>query len=217
MRNSAKSCKMYIMRNYKWISTHLFGALIKFKFGALDSALGPRPVFNNFPNLYFFVFRTIWENVAMKPVNILSKRKGIWIIMYSGDLKNEHLNNEHLNNEHLNNGNIWVTNFHLSGIQMSGIQMVVRYSDHHANTGPVFKWWSEYWTKFSRVFKWHSNNGSFGDRTIFDHLNTRLVRYSDPHCCVLWEISSLSGNKSSQPNSYRRPNPEDWINRNQMT
>ena len=44
---------------------------------------------------------------------------------YSGDL----------DNEHLNNGNIWMTNFHLSGIQMSGIQMVVRYSDHHLNTG----------------------------------------------------------------------------------
>ena len=84
--------------------------------------------------------------------------------LYSGDL----------NNEHLNNKKIWITNFHLFGIQM--------YSDHHPNTSPVFKWWSEYRTKSSPVFKWHSNNGPFDNRTTFDHLNTRLVRYSDPHC-----------------------------------
>ena len=54
-------------------------------------------------------------------------------IVYSGDL----------NNDHLNNGNIWITNFHLSGIQMVG-----QYLDHHSNTGPVFKWWSEYRTKY---------------------------------------------------------------------
>ena len=41
---------------------------------------------------------------------------------------------------------------------MSGIQMVVRYSDHHLITGPVFKW--------------NSNNGPFGDWTTFDHSNT---------------------------------------------
>ena len=64
------------------------------------------------------------------------------------------------------------------------IQMVVQYSDHHLNTSPVFKWCSQCQTKFSPVFKWHSNNGSFGDRTTFDHLNTRLVRYSDPHCII---------------------------------
>ena len=40
----------------------------------------------------------------------------------------------------------------------------------------------EYRTKFSPVFKWHSNNGPFGDRKTFDHLNTRLVWNSDPHC-----------------------------------
>ena len=32
----------------------------------------------------------------------------------------------------------------------------------------------------SPVFKWHSNNGPFSNWTTFDHLNTRLVRYSDP-------------------------------------
>ena len=63
--------------------------------------------------------------------------------------------------------NIWIMNFHLSVIQMSDIQMVVWYSDHHSNTG--------------LVFKWHSNNWPFGDRTTFDHSNTRLVQYSDPH------------------------------------
>ena len=89
--------------------------------------------------------------------------------------------------------NIWITNFHLFSIQMSGIQMVVRYSNHHLNTGPVFKWWSEYQTKFSPVFKWHSNNRPFGDRTTFptvptfhnwmcwDYLNVKHVRYQDPN------------------------------------
>ena len=72
-------------------------------------------------------------------------------------------------------------NFHLSGIQMLGTQILVQYSDHHLNTGPEFKWWSEYWTKLSLVFKWHLNKGSFGDRTTTDHLNTRLVWYSDTH------------------------------------
>ena len=94
-------------------------------------------------------------------------------------------------NEHLNNGNIWIMSFHLSSIQK-----VVWYSDHHFNTGPVFIWWSEFRTKFSPIFKWHLNNGPFGDWTTFDHLNTRLVRYSDPHCTlviflVLWSFSAL--------------------------
>ena len=84
-------------------------------------------------------------------------------------------------------------NFHLSGIQMSSIQMVVQYSDHHLDTGLVFKWWSEYWTKFSPVFKWHSNNRPFGDLTAFDHLNTRLVRYSDPHCSLTVQIQNIFG------------------------
>ena len=69
-------------------------------------------------------------------------------------------------------------NFYLFGIQMSGILMVVGYSDHYLNTGPLYKWWSE----FSWVFKWHLNTGPFSYRAIFDHLNTRMVWYSDPHC-----------------------------------
>ena len=35
--------------------------------------------------------------------------------------------------------------------------MVVWYSDHHLNTGLVFKWQSEYPTKFSLGFKWHKS------------------------------------------------------------
>ena len=62
--------------------------------------------------------------------------------MYSGDLNNEHLNNEFL---------------------------LVRYSDvWYLNGSSVFRPPFEYRTKFSPVFKWHSNNGPFGDRTTFD-------------------------------------------------
>ena len=28
------------------------------------------------------------------------------------------------------------------------------------------------------------NNEPFDERTVLDHLNTKLVRYSDPHCTV---------------------------------
>ena len=63
---------------------------------------------------------------------------------------------------------IQMSGIQMSGIQMSSIQMVGWYTDHHSNTGPVFKW--------------HSNNGPFGDWTTFDHSNTRLVQYLDPHC-----------------------------------
>ena len=82
------------------------------------------------------------------------------IFDYSGDLND---------GNQLNNGNILTTNFYLSDIQMSSRQMVVRYSDHHFKTGPVFKW--------------HSNTRPFSDRTTFDHLNSILVQYSDP-CCT---------------------------------
>ena len=54
--------------------------------------------------------------------------------------------------------NMWITNFYLSSIHM-----VVLYSDHHSNTCPVFKCWSEYWTKFSIAngpdFECHLNSG----------------------------------------------------------
>ena len=81
----------------------------------------------------------------------------------------------------LNNRNIWIIDFYLSGIQMSCVQKVVQHSDHHLNTGPLFKRWSENQIKFSPVFERHSNTRLFGDEAAFNHLNTRLVQYSDPH------------------------------------
>ena len=65
--------------------------------------------------------------------------------------------------------------------------MPVQYSNGGLTTG------SEYQTKFSLVFKlcylpqevltlkWRSNNRPFKDQTTFDHSNTKLVWYSDPH------------------------------------
>ena len=53
---------------------------------------------------------------------------------------------------------------------------------------------SEYWIEvsdlkttnkmvsISPVFKWHSKTGPFGIWPLFDHLNTELDWYSDPHC-----------------------------------
>ena len=73
-------------------------------------------------------------------------------------------------------------NFYLSITQMSSIQMVVRYLDHHLDTRLVFKWWSEYQTKYNLVFKSHFNTRLFGNRTTFNNSKTRLVQYSDSHC-----------------------------------
>ena len=47
----------------------------------------------------------------------------------------------------------------------------------HSNTG-----------LFSPVFKCHFNTGPFANRTNFDHLNTKLVRYSDGYCPTLLTI-----------------------------
>ena len=57
--------------------------------------------------------------------------------------------------------NIYLTTVRSSNvnIKISGIEMVIRYSDQHSNTGPVFKLWYEYQSKFSPVFKWHANRG----------------------------------------------------------
>ena len=30
------------------------------------------------------------------------------------------------------------------------------------------------------------NIGPFDERIVLDHLNAKLVRYSDPHCILLW-------------------------------
>ena len=37
---------------------------------------------------------------------------------------------------------------------------------------------------FSPVFRCHLNTGPFSNRTTFDHLNTRLVCYSDGYCII---------------------------------
>ena len=55
-----------------------------------------------------------------------------------------------LNSEHLNSRNIWITNFHLFATQMPSNR-----SSHDLNNKP------------------------FKERTVLDHLNTKLVRYSD--------------------------------------
>ena len=47
-----------------------------------------------------------------------------------------------------------------------------------ASICPVFKWLG------CLIFKWHLNTRPFSIQPLFDHLNTRLVRYSDPHCIV---------------------------------
>ena len=52
----------------------------------------------------------------------------------------------------------------------------------------------------SAVFKWHLNNGPFGNRTTFDHLHVRLVQHSDPHCMRnkgLW-LNSLNKRVSTK-------------------
>ena len=56
--------------------------------------------------------------------------------------------------------------------------MIDWYSDPHLNTGPEFKWWPEYPSKFSLVFKWHLNAWPFCYQTTFNHLNIRLLWYS---------------------------------------
>ena len=49
---------------------------------------------------------------------------------------------------------------------------LVRYSDHHLNTRPVFKWWSEYQTS-----EYRTSESSFLRCFCYSD-----VRYSDPHC-----------------------------------
>ena len=44
---------------------------------------------------------------------------------------------------------------------------------------PVFKWLG------CPVIKWHSNTGTLGIQPPFDHSNTKLVQYSDPHCTFI--------------------------------
>ena len=50
-------------------------------------------------------------------------------------------------------------------------ELLVRYSGHGLNNELLVR------------YSGHGlNNEPFGNRTILDHLNTELVRYSDPHC-----------------------------------
>ena len=44
---------------------------------------------------------------------------------------------------------------------------------------PVFKWLG------CRVFKWHLKTRPFSIQPLFNHLNTRLIRYSDAHCIII--------------------------------
>ena len=57
-----------------------------------------------------------------------------------------------------------------------------------------------YYLEYSNIQQ-HSNTRPFGDWTIFDHLNTRLVRYSDPHfrvfLLVLLHLDSWIRRKST--------------------
>ena len=88
-------------------------------------------------------------------------------IKYSGDLYSKHLNNEL----------IWIANFYLFGIQMVANWRVQTI---------------QFWTMVkSLVTKWllvcysnHSLNTKPFDEPVLDHVNTQLVRYSDPHCIM---------------------------------
>ena len=45
---------------------------------------------------------------------------------------------------------------------------------------------------FSLVFRCHLNTRPFANRTTSDHLNTRLVRYSDGYCIHIGKSSDLN-------------------------
>ena len=105
------------------------------------------------------------------------------------------------NNEHSVNGNIRLMDFTIAG----SLPDKIYWASEKRRNCLVFKWWSEYRTK-SPLFRcpvtvcysngiWiadnfvrYSNgglyNGPVDDRTVFDHLMTELVHYSDPHILV---------------------------------
>ena len=94
--------------------------------------------------------------------------------MYSG----------HLNSKHLNSELIWIANFYLFGIQMVAKWMVwtIRLST-------MVKRLVSYQTLYhsnSKILVCYSrhglNNGPSSKQTVLEHLNTKLVGYSDPHC-----------------------------------
>ena len=51
-----------------------------------------------------------------------------------------------------------------------------------ASICPVFKW------SDCPIFKWHSNTRPFGIRPLFDHFNTKLGKYSDPHWILVIKV-----------------------------
>ena len=100
---------------------------------------------------------------------------------YSGDLNTD---------DHLNTRNIWIPETFEYGFQMVDLWVVSYVLDppfkyqisisekKMASICPVFKWLG------CLVFKWHSKTRPFGIQPLFDHSNTRRVRYSDPHCIL---------------------------------
>ena len=74
---------------------------------------------------------------------------------------------------------IWI----LNDVKNRNIQIILVWATINLNTKNLDL--SEYWKKFNLLFKWHLNIGLFGDCSIFDLLNTRLVQYSDLHCISL--------------------------------
>ena len=58
--------------------------------------------------------------------------------------------------------------------------------DYWAKYCPVFRSPFEYRTLTVRYSNGDLNSGPFNDQTVFDHLNTGRVCYSDPRCIFLW-------------------------------
>ena len=59
-------------------------------------------------------------------------------------------------------------------------ELLVRYSGHGLNNELLVR------------YSGHGlNNEPFGNRTILDHLNNELVRYSDPHCTTIFVLTSM--------------------------
>ena len=88
---------------------------------------------------------------------------------------------------------IWIANFYLFLIQMVFYSDAWYNGNRHLNSGPVFKWWSEY-RSINQMVIWILNYHGTGppkskpfDERINPHdLNTELVCYSDPHC--IWNL-----------------------------
>ena len=53
-------------------------------------------------------------------------------------------NSRDLKSEHLNSGNIKIVNFYLFVDQMVGYSDAQYHGTRHLNSGPIFKWLSEY-------------------------------------------------------------------------